>query len=268
MKFSLIITVFSILFSACGVEPAAVSKVSDTKPTANSTTDVVTEEQREPLKERPQMGVVTPVLLFLSSAALAGCFVWLQKHCAGKLYQHIVRPHWKTDDWRKYNDFIRTEFINIFDNAKHSSDDFGSGFDDSFKDFDDHVRREYDSVFGEGAWDRNFLFGKGDSRTWYSSKREGGRWNYRQRNSHQRSSGHQQGGYQQSSVSHTYSGRDPYDVFGLSKKATPDEIKAKYHKLAKQYHPDKNPNNKKEAEEKFKELGAAYGELKRQGKAN
>ncbi|MDR0909589.1 MAG: molecular chaperone DnaJ [Spirochaetaceae bacterium] len=51
--------------------------------------------------------------------------------------------------------------------------------------------------------------------------------------------------------------RDYYEVLGLQKNASQDEIKKAYRKLAIQYHPDKNPGNK-EAEEKFKEATEAY----------
>ncbi|MBF0209370.1 MAG: molecular chaperone DnaJ [Desulfamplus sp.] len=54
--------------------------------------------------------------------------------------------------------------------------------------------------------------------------------------------------------------RDYYEILGVSKDATKDEIKSKYRKLAIQYHPDKNPGNK-EAEEKFKEASEAYSVL-------
>lgn len=52
--------------------------------------------------------------------------------------------------------------------------------------------------------------------------------------------------------------RDYYEVLGVSKTATDDELKKAYRKLAKQYHPDANPDNKQEAEAKFKELNEAY----------
>ncbi len=51
--------------------------------------------------------------------------------------------------------------------------------------------------------------------------------------------------------------RDYYEVLGVAKTASKDEIKKGYRKLAIQYHPDKNPGNK-EAEEKFKEATEAY----------
>ncbi len=52
--------------------------------------------------------------------------------------------------------------------------------------------------------------------------------------------------------------RDYYEVLGVSRNATPEEIKAAYRRLAKEYHPDRNPDNRAEAEEKFKELSEAY----------
>ncbi|MGE4283426.1 MAG: molecular chaperone DnaJ [Clostridia bacterium] len=51
--------------------------------------------------------------------------------------------------------------------------------------------------------------------------------------------------------------RDYYEVLGISKGASDADIKKAYRKLAKQYHPDVNPNNK-EAETKFKEANEAY----------
>ena len=51
--------------------------------------------------------------------------------------------------------------------------------------------------------------------------------------------------------------RDYYEILGLRRDAGADEIKKAYRKLALQYHPDRNPGDKK-AEEKFKELSEAY----------
>ena len=55
--------------------------------------------------------------------------------------------------------------------------------------------------------------------------------------------------------------RDYYEVLGVSKDATEKDIKKAYRKLAFKWHPDKNPDNKKEAEEKFKEVNEAYSVL-------
>ena len=54
--------------------------------------------------------------------------------------------------------------------------------------------------------------------------------------------------------------RDYYDVLGVNKNASADELKSAYRKLAVKYHPDKNPGDKA-AEDKFKEASEAYGIL-------
>lgn len=59
--------------------------------------------------------------------------------------------------------------------------------------------------------------------------------------------------------------RDYYEVLGVSKSSSADEIKKAYRKVAMQYHPDRNPGDK-EAEEKFKEAAEAYEVLSDQDK--
>jgi DnaJ-class molecular chaperone len=58
-------------------------------------------------------------------------------------------------------------------------------------------------------------------------------------------------------VEETSLAADPYDVLGVKKDATQDQIQKAYRRLAKKLHPDLNPGNK-QAEEKFKEVAAAY----------
>src|SRR3954463_4138731 len=59
--------------------------------------------------------------------------------------------------------------------------------------------------------------------------------------------------------------RDYYEILGVSKGASADEIKKSYRKVAMQYHPDRNPGDKT-AEEKFKEAAEAYEILSDQDK--
>ncbi|MBM3625834.1 MAG: J domain-containing protein, partial [Alphaproteobacteria bacterium] len=51
--------------------------------------------------------------------------------------------------------------------------------------------------------------------------------------------------------------RDPYDVLGVAKSASPAEIKKAYRQLAKKYHPDRNKDDAK-AKERFSEINSAY----------
>ncbi|MDR2401909.1 MAG: molecular chaperone DnaJ [Cytophagales bacterium] len=61
--------------------------------------------------------------------------------------------------------------------------------------------------------------------------------------------------------------KDFYEILGVSKTASQDEIKSAYRKLAVKYHPDKNPGDKS-AEEKFKEISEAYDTLGNSEKRN
>ena len=56
--------------------------------------------------------------------------------------------------------------------------------------------------------------------------------------------------------------RDAYEILGISRNADEKEIKQAYYRLAKENHPDKNPDNREQATEKFKEIQAAYEVLK------
>jgi curved DNA-binding protein len=52
--------------------------------------------------------------------------------------------------------------------------------------------------------------------------------------------------------------KDYYSVLGIPKNSAQKDVKSAYRKLARKWHPDANPGNVKEAEEKFKEISEAY----------
>jgi DnaJ-class molecular chaperone len=58
-----------------------------------------------------------------------------------------------------------------------------------------------------------------------------------------------------------FNSEDFYEVLGVNKQADEQSIKKAYRKLSLKYHPDKNPNNKEQAEEIFKKISYAYGIL-------
>jgi DnaJ-class molecular chaperone len=60
--------------------------------------------------------------------------------------------------------------------------------------------------------------------------------------------------------------KDYYEILGVSENAGQEDIKNAFRKLAFKYHPDKNPGNEKQAEEKFKEINEAYSILSDTGK--
>lgn len=60
--------------------------------------------------------------------------------------------------------------------------------------------------------------------------------------------------------------RDYYEVLGVKRDASQDEIKSAFRTLAKKWHPDRNPSQKAEAEEKFKEIAEAYSVLSDENK--
>ena len=62
--------------------------------------------------------------------------------------------------------------------------------------------------------------------------------------------------------------KDYYNILGVNKSSNKEEIKTAYKKLALKYHPDKNTDNKEQAEEKFKEISEAYEILSDDQKKN
>ena len=63
-------------------------------------------------------------------------------------------------------------------------------------------------------------------------------------------------------------GKDYYDILGVNRNASEDDIKKSYKKLAMKHHPDRNPKNRDEAEQKFKDISHAYNVLTDKQKKN
>ncbi len=57
-----------------------------------------------------------------------------------------------------------------------------------------------------------------------------------------------------------------YEILKISSKASDDDVKRAYHSLAKKFHPDRNPQNRRMAELRFRLISEAYAELKTQRK--
>ena len=55
--------------------------------------------------------------------------------------------------------------------------------------------------------------------------------------------------------------RDYYEVLEVTREVTSEQVKSAYRKAAMQWHPDRNPDNKREAEDRFREASEAYGVL-------
>ena len=58
--------------------------------------------------------------------------------------------------------------------------------------------------------------------------------------------------------------KDYYQILGVSDNASQEEIKSAFRKLAFKHHPDTNPGNEKQAEERFKEINKAWQEIKQE----
>ena len=180
MKILTVLTIFTLIFSACGHERTArptmvVPSASETDPASE-----VSEEGEAPAQQ-PKVGLVTPLVLILSSTAVIVCLSVLLKSCMLKLSKRLARPQYSKADWRKYSDFV------------------SSG-----------------------------------SHNWINSP-----------------------------PAHKGFQGDAYELLGVDNGATLAEIKKAYHRKARQFHPDKNPDDPA-ADEMFKQVTAAYEWLQKQ----